>query len=212
MKYQFFIIVFFILMGCKGQQKETIKKSYKKQIISGEIKRSETELYDEKTGVYSNFKYLVSFKKPRSWDSDFGSGQYTLFRTYQADSGYTMSMNAVQTDLYPKKGFDAHNLFDKSGKDFLMNEIFKSFETQELPKPKNFELKKTYLNNKPAIKQMFTSIQREEGFEFELTNINYQFIKNGNVITLSLIVPSFFFNEDKDYYYSLFNPFNFLIN
>ena len=64
-----FLIIFFVSGACDGQQKgkimkkEIIKKSYKKQIISDEINRAESEFYDEKTGVYSNFKYLVSSKR-----------------------------------------------------------------------------------------------------------------------------------------------------
>ena len=142
------MIIIFVLGACKNQQKETIKKkeiikkSYKEQIISKEINRTETELYDEKTGVYSNFKYLVSFKKPKGWDSDFGSGQFTLFRTYQIDSGYMMTMNAVETDLYPKKGFNAHDLFDKLGEQSIIKKQLEIFESQGIPKPKNFSVKK----------------------------------------------------------------------
>ena len=206
-----FLIIFFVSGACDGQQKgtvmkkEIIKKSYKKQIISDETNRAESEFYDEKTGVYSNFKYLVSFKKPKGWASDFGSGQFTLFRTYQIDSGYTMSLNVVETDLYPKKGFNAHELFDKVGKQSLIKNIMKAFESQEdWSKPKNFNVKKSYLNNNPVIKQTYQTMHKEGEFEFELTNINFQFVKSGNIITLSLIVPTFFFNEDESFFNSLF--------
>jgi len=212
MKPIIFLIILFVITGCNNPKKEIVKKSYKEQIISKEINRSETELYDEKTGVYSNFKYLVSFKKPNGWDSDFGSGQYTLFRTYQRDSGYTMSMNVVETDLYPKKGFDAHDLFDKEGEQALIMTQIKAFESQGLSEPKNFKIKKTYLNNKPVMKQTYQVIQREEDFEIELTNTTYQFIKNGNIITLSLITPTFYLNENESYFYSFFDYFNFLPN
>ena len=74
--------------------------------------------------------------KPKGWDSDFGSGQFTLFRTYQIDSGYMMTMNAVETDLYPKKGFNAHDLFDKLGEQSIIKKQLEIFESQGIPNQK----------------------------------------------------------------------------
>lgn len=198
------LLLFVFISLVSFGQSQTVKKSYKKQLLSGDINKNETEYYDENTGVYSNFKYLVSIKKPEGWDYDFGAGQYTLFRAYDYDNGYTMALIVAESDLYPKTNYDAHDLYDQ-----VTGDVFEKVNKENLIKQgtyglSDYKVKKSYLGNRPAIKFSYTDIQRDEEIEIPFTNIFYQFVYNGNAITFGINIPQFYYKSDISYFNDLF--------
>lgn len=207
MKKLTLLLLFFPLISIG--QNQIIKKSYKEQIVSGDINKTETEYYDDSTGVYSNFKYLVSIKKPKGWEFDYGSGQYTLFRAYVQEMGYSMSLNVVESDLYPTN-YDAHDLYDQVNENGISS-FFKDNLIKQSYKVSEFKIDKTFINNLPTIKFEYTDIFREEDLEVPYTNILYMFIYNGNVISFGINIPQLFYNSDVSYYDNLFF-INFLPN
>lgn len=203
------LILFFTPLISFGQH-QTVKKSYKKQLLSGVLKKNETEYYDENTGVYSNFKYSVSVKKPKKWEYDFGAGEFTLFRTYEKDSSYSMALTVVESDIYPKK-FDAHDLLNFYNEDQLIKKYKDDFKKNGIIGISDFKIKKTYLNDEPTLKISFEEIRRDEDITLKFNNIIYQFVKNGNSITYGLNIPQFFYHQTPSYFHDLFF-INFLLN
>ena len=206
-----FLLVFFSSFFLNGQN-QVIKKSYKKQILDNEIDKSKIVHYDKTTGLYTNLKYKVAFRKPKNWNYDFGAGEFSIFRTFQIDSGYTLAIIAVETDLYPKKNFSAHNLYDKTGKEKIESATMKLFEKADILEPINLNIIKVWKNDFPALKTTYDFVQKEEGFEVKMKAIGYKYIVNGTVIDLVLSVPELFFNSNQNYFYNLFIGFNVLDN
>ena len=203
------LILFFTPLISFGQH-QTVKQSYKKQLNSGILEKNETEYYDENTGVYSNFKYSVSVKKPKGWEYDFGAGEFTIFRTYEIDSSYTIALTVVESDVYPKK-FDAHDILNFSDKNSLIQEYKDKFKKQGKIGISDFNIKKTYLNDQPTLKLSFKEIRRDEDISLQFKNIFYQFVVNGNSIIYGMNIPQFFYSQNPTYFHNLFF-INFLSN
>jgi hypothetical protein len=149
------LLILIVNIGFLYGQSSSIKKSYKDQIISGDIDKDKIEYYENSSGVYSNFKYGVAFKKPKNWDYDYGSGQYTMFRTYQIDSGYTLSILGIETDVYSKFK-DIHQVLDAIGEKKFKEQTLKLFTNTKQSKPINLRVKKTWHNDIPILKTTHT--------------------------------------------------------
>ena len=116
-----FIISFNLFCQIDG-----FEDSYKRQIQLGKIDKSKTEIYDPIARNYSNYKYSFSFKHPKSWSFDNGVGLFTVFRTFQKDSGISISVNILES--IDKKVPSLHKVFDELGEVFYKKGIEKKLE------------------------------------------------------------------------------------
>ncbi len=177
-------------------------KSYKKQILDGDIKKEDVEFFDKNSRLYSNFKYNVSFKETYGWQIDGGAGEYTIYRATQIDSGYTFNISVIEL------GGESSNIHELNLKENEQRTI--EFLNSININPIDFYNKKTYLNNFPAIKSTYKSVNKLEDFEYDEYTIAYQIIRNGNLYTFTFVGPLFFFQENPTRFIEYFRFINFL--
>lgn len=191
------------------------EKSLKEQKDDGTITEY-IEHFDSIKNVYSNFKYRIAFDAPDHWKSDDGVSEHTIFRAYEADSGVTFSINVIEIKLTKeeKKELAKLNIWEyyvnnKDKMDYLYKVILPKQLKSEI---KDFKVKKSFLKNQVAIKRSFNYIARELDFEYSITSIIYQTFIDNFTYTLSLNLPSTFYEGNPEYYENLFLNISFLSN
>ena len=206
LSYIFVFILFCV--GCNDKNTSSgddFKKSYKKQISSGDIDKNEVQYFDDSTRIYSNFKYGIAFQEKRSWEIDYGVGQYTIYRAIQPDSAYTFSINVIEVNIDSDDFLNIHDVVDEVGLDTYKTQFENMISKKANAQILNSYAKKIYFRNFPTLKIIISDNVREEDYEISFTNIMYQFIRNNYTITCTLAVPTFFYDENKE---SLDNIFN----
>ena len=209
---------FCILMsiGCNQTNSDSktndFKKSYKKQIAEGDIIKDKIEYFDEETRLYSNFKYAIAYKETKNWTIDYGSSQYTIFRAYEADSGYTFSINVIEyaEDSKFGKNDDIHTLID-TDEELRANYAQNISEFKRVNiNPIDYIISKSYLKNFSAIKATYKYIYRQSDLEYEVYSITYQVQRARKMYTFSLQCPYMFYENNPQYYEDMFLYINFL--
>ena len=209
-----FIMLILVLFSCNnsntGNNDLGFKKSYKKQIVDGDIQKERVEYFDEETKLYSNFKYAVAYKETRDWEIDYGSSQYTILRTYNIDSGYTFSINVIELDVESKSS-NIHSLIESEANIAEMkNNNISELKTIANIFPRDYILTKSYLKNFPAIKSTYTYTQRQDDFEYDVFILMYQVERDGNMYTFTLASPYMFYEINPQYFQGVFLNINFL--
>ena len=194
----------------KSYTKEDLGKSYKKQIQDGDISKDEVQYFDKETRLHSNFKYKIAYKETKGWTIDYGSQENTIYRAYQADSGFTFSINVIEFKAPLGESSDnIHSMIDGTkGKELKKKYVaqLKGFHVN----PIDFDIKKSYLKNFPATKTTYRSITRQGDLEYEDYSLMYQVLRNGNMYTFTLIGPYILYEENPSYFEDLFLNINFL--
>lgn len=179
--------------------------------------RGDTNIkFNETKNIYSNYKYSVSFDGPDQWQTDFGLSKHTIFRTYEADSGITFSINVIKAEEFlPGLRFPPNtNMWDvyqggKGSLDSLFRiSVKKAYNIDEL----TLEREKSYLSNHVALKTSTRHIKRELQYDYEVTLVHFQVWRKRRVYTFTLSIPSVFYRDKAVYYdYLLFQKVNFLL-
>jgi len=204
---RFSIVFIFLFNNVVFSQLEGFKDSYKRQIQLGKIDKSKTEFYDSSTKVFSNFKYGFSFKLPKNWDYDNGTGLLTVFRTYDKESGISLSINVMES--IEKKVPSIHKIFDELGETFYYKGIKKQIENTGL-NLKNSSFKKSSFKGFDSIDQLFITSEIIEDFEIETIHKGKIFWKQNIQITIGLNLPKLFYDLKPSYYDNLIYEFNIL--
>ena len=190
----------------KSYTKKDLGKSYKKQLQDGDINKDEVEYFDKETRLYSNFKYKIAFKETKGWTIDYGSQENTIYRAYQADSGFTFSVNVIEIG---ESLDNIHSMIDgvklKEYKEKVISQLQAVYVN-----PIDFDIKKSYLKNFPATKTTYRSITRQGDLEYEDYSLMYQVLRDGNMYTFTLIGPYILYEENPSYFEDLFLNINFL--
>lgn len=198
------LILFFPLtLYC---QLDNYEESYKRQLQLGKIDKSKTEFFESDSGVYSNFKYGFSYRKPKGWDYDNGTGLITVFRTMVIDSGISLSVNVLE--LSKKINPSIHDVFDELGFEEQRNQTLNQIDKN----PTYYNIEKTFFRNLPTLKTDMRFLQKEDGFEFEMSSIVLQFWKKNLLYSISLNLPFMFYELNPSYYEGLFKRFYFVQN
>lgn len=216
-KFTTLIIFISFLISCQEKMKESdisdgFEKSYKAQKDEGNLPEH-TEHFDSLKNIYSNFKYRFAFDAPDNWASDAGVSEHTIFRTYQADSAITFTINVIEIQDFKnsKSRPDIWELYqaNKDEMDYPYKVIIpKQFKSEV----KNFVAKKSYIKNQLSLKRSFSYMVRELDYEYSLTSIVYQTYLDKFTYTFKLDVPTMFYKENPDYYEDLFLNVYFLLN
>ena len=189
-----------------------LNKSYKQQLADGDIVKEKIEYFDEETRLYSNLKYSIAYKETKNWMIDYGSGKYTIFRAYDADSGYTFSINVIEYAEDSKFGDidDIHALMDSEKKIKAYKENNITELTRNNMTPINYTFNKSYLKNFPAMKSTYKYIARQGDFEYEVQSLSYQVQRARKMYTFSFQCPYMFYETNPQYYEDIFLYVNFL--
>jgi len=214
-KLLLFLLFSTLLYSCNqtnsDKKDDEFNKSFKKQIIDGDIIKDNVEYFDEETRLYSNFKYAIAYKETNNWTIDYGASQYTIFRAYEVDSGSTFSINVIELGEEGTKSLvSTHTLIDTEEKAITMKANYISELEGVNINPIDFNLKKSYIKNFPAIKSTYKYIDRHSDFEYEVYVISYQVERAGNMYTFTLVCPYMFYEINSQYYEDIFLYINFL--
>lgn len=195
-----------------GNVTDSFEKSYKEQKDDG-ILPENTEYFDSLRNIYSNYKYKVAFDAPDHWASDAGVSEHTIFRTFQPDSAITFAVNLIELkDLKHSENVpDIWDFYQKNTE--KMDYPYKVL----IPKQFNshvedFKAKKSYIKNRLSLKRSFNYMVRELDIEYSNTSIVYQTFLDKYTYTFSLDVPTMFYDENPEFYESMFLNIYFLLN
>ena len=201
----FILLLLLIPLNLIGQLKD-YEDSYKRLIQRGVIDKSKAEYYDSINNIYSNFYYGFSYKKPKNWQNDNGSGMVSVFRTYNYDSFINLSVNVLKNS---GKDMDisSHEYFDSIGEEELVKKTISHLKSlgQNI---KSMTIKKTFYKNIPATYSVSEQIIKEDDSEVVIKNISNQFFSKQMQFTIGLSVPEIFYEIKPDYYDSLFYNFS----
>jgi len=211
------LIIITVIASCQEKKKDSdisdgFEKSFKEQKDQRTLPE-DTEHFDTLRNIYANFKYRVAFDGPNDWASDAGVSEHTIFRTYQADSAITFSINVIEIQDFKnsKSRPDIWELYqaNKDKMDYPYKEIIpKQFKSEV----KNFVAKKSYIKNQLSLKRSFSYMVRELDSEYSNTSIVYQTYLDKFTYTFNLDVPTMFYSQNPEYFENLFLNVYFLLN
>lgn len=195
----------------KSETNDDFEKSYKELKKTNSLPEN-TEHFDSISKIYSNFKYRVAFDAPDNWETDTGVSEHTIFRTFQADSAFTFSINVIEIKLNDKEKNNKIDIWDfyqenKAQMDYPFTTLI---EEQLNTKIKDYKVSKSYIRNNVSVKRKFNYTVRNLDFEYENTTISYQCLLNGLTYTFALDVPSIFYDTKPEFYDNLFLNIYFL--
>lgn len=216
-KYILLSLLITTLASCQEKKKngnatDRFEKSYKEQKDDGIIPEN-TEHFDSLRNIYSNYKYKVAFDAPDHWASDDGVSKHTIFRTYQPDSAITFAINVIELKDFENSEEvpDIWEFYKKNTEkmDYPYTVLIpKQFNSQV----KDFKAKKSYIKNQLSLKRSFNYLVRELDFEYSNTSIVYQTFLDKYTYTFSLDVPTMYYDDNPEFYESMFLNIYFLLN
>lgn len=204
MKY---ILFFLININLVYSQFEYFEDSYKRQIQLGEIDKSKTEFYDVSSRIFSNYKYGFSYKVPLGWEFDNGIGILSVFRTYDKESGISLSINVMES--IEKKVPSIHKIFDELGETFYNNGIKKEIESVGKVLITS-SYKKSFFKGFQSVDQTYVTSEVINNFEFEIINFGKTFWKNNIQFTIGVNLPKLLYESNRENYDNLIYDFNIL--
>jgi hypothetical protein len=217
MNYKFTILLFAILlMSCKSKEESESKlsfpteDSFKEKLNKDEGLKSQI-LFDEKSKIYTNNLYNISMDFPDNWEVDMGTSENSLVRGVQKDSGITFIVVPIEL----QKGSRTYNLqsqlLDAYDSDKKMYEKVMTDNLEKLigQKVLNYETEKSYLKNQKTIKSKYETVMRDLDVEYNMTTITQSFWRPPYSFTISLSLPSIWYEENPQKYNWIFSNFFF---
>jgi len=205
----FYFLIVIVIFSCSNHKNQS-PYDFLKEGSKEKIKSKKKEYYfNEKDAVYTNFKHNVAFKEMYGWETDFGIGKYSIFRSFQKDSAYTFAIivTELKEDLIPKdkKFNNIHSLYNYINYDSL---IIKSLSQRV--KLNNFKSNKIFLKNEPAVKYSYKTLIKQFDFEYEEITITVQVNKNNKTYSFSTSAPLLLYNTNPSRFDTIFNWIHFL--
>lgn len=192
------LIIVMISSSCTSQSKKDITKdlfepSYKEQ----KSKKEFTEYFDKASNTYSNYKYNIAIRSPKNWKHDEGITEHMIFRAFEKDSGYTFSINVIETKYNIESFFWKEYEKNKLQFEKQLNEVIE----KQLNTSINVEyFTTTYLKNYKALKRKYNYTVRDDNYEVDMTMLNFQVPRGNFTYTITLVVPKMFYNEKTQYF------------
>ncbi len=167
------------------------------------------EYFDTINNIYSNYKYNIAVSIPNNWKKDEGVSEHTIFRTFEKDSGYSFSVNVIETKYdVEKKFWDEYEInkatFESNYKKVIENQLNASINTEYT--------KITFLKNFKSLKRKFTYTLSNEEYEVKMTSIIFQVPKEKFTYTFSLTVPNIFYEKKPEYFENILKNIYWLSN
>lgn len=183
----------------------TIKReNYKERLANNEIKKAHS--FDEKYNIYTNSYYNISFDGPDNWDTDFGIGDKSIYRTYDKKNGITFK---ILVDEFQKEQTKYYNSWSFYGEN---KERYEKTMRNQISKGKgyNFNFERGMIRNNPTIKTTcnykIKSINKETEFQF----ISHMTFGKKFIHSFGLVLPKNIYDNNKIKYEEFFNNVYFL--
>ncbi len=206
----YFLLTSLICLSCNSQSKKDPAKdlfepSYKEQ----KNKKEFTEYFDKESNTYSNYKYSIAVRFPKNWKHDEGISEHMIFRAFEKDSGYSYSVNVIETKYNIEnifwKEYEKNKLqFQKQLKDVIEKQLNASINVEYF--------NTTYLKNYKALKRKYNYTVKDDDYEIEMTMLAYQIPKDNFTYTISLIIPKMFYDEKPQYFDDILKDIYWLTN
>ena len=167
------------------------------------------EYYDTISDVYSNFKYNFSIRSPKNWERDQGVSEHTIFRSFQKDSGYSLSANVIEIK---------YNIEDSYWEDYKKNQIYLEKKFKEIiEKQINSSIihdytNITFLKNYKCLKRKYDYQLINGDKKVDMTTISYQIPKDNYIYNFTITVPNIFFQKKPVYFDNILSDVNWLPN
>lgn len=204
--------VFLLLLSCNSrtstERDPIFEKSYKQQKDEGLIEEFPIHI-DSVKNIYSNYKYQFSFNGPDNFEFDEGINDHTIYRTFNRDSGITITINVIEVpkvDENEDLNFWDLYLSNKSLMDAQITELYEKFYNTPV---EDYRASKSYVRNQVALKRTFRGKMIQEDFTYYIQTIMYQFRFEEFVYTVGLDVPDVYYNINQDYYNRFISNFQF---
>ena len=198
-----YVFIFFVGFHVQAQAQKLFKSSFKEQ--NHEL----VEYYDPVNNIYSNYKYNIAFDGPNDWTKDQGLSKHTIYRTYQADSAITFSINIIELNENEDLKHDIWQFYQHN-KEVIDETSINAIESQINRKLDDYYTEKTYIKNKVALKKRMKYLLREQDFEYYITSLSQQVLINRTMYTFGLELPTIFYEANKSYYDDLYLGISFL--
>jgi hypothetical protein len=167
------------------------------------------EYFDTINNIYSNYKYNIAVSVPNNWKKDEGVSEHTIFRTFEKDSGYSFSVNVIETKYNVENKFWEEYEINKADFEYKYKKVIEN----QLNVPINIEYTKiTFLKNFKSLKRKFNYTLKDEDYEVKMTSIIFQVPKENFTFTFSLTVPNIFYETKPEYFENILKNIYWLSN
>jgi hypothetical protein len=161
-----------------------------------------TDFFDSISYTYSNYKYNIAVQAPKTWKYDQGISEHTIFRSFVKDSGYSFSINVIETKYNVENNFwkiyyDNKKVMDKQLQKMMENQL----NTKVIAETSST----SYLKNYKSLKRKYLYTLKNQDYEVEMYCIIHQVPIENFTYTISLNVPKLFYDERTKYFENLFS-------
>jgi len=160
--------------------------------------------------TYSNYEHGIGVNLPDHWELDYGISKHTILRGFEADSGYTFTINVVKLDgddakidKSKEKPIDYWSEYLKNRKamdEGTLTALEKSLNT----KVRLIKSDKSYIKQRICLRQEFKYIVKELDLEYENTMIMFRYATTDRVFTITLTIPTLFFAQNPTRFEDIF--------
>ena len=165
-----------------------------------------TDSFDKRSRIYTNSKYAVSFRVPKTWAFDYGITKNNFFRAYQKDSSYSFTAIVTENNLFSKASI--HTTYDELGNLNLTNLIINRYKQEDFNNiPYDIKVKKSYLQNVEAIRSEYKMLEYVGDSKFEISFLSYAYYRKNYQVTIVASAPTILINAnliDQDLIISFF--------
>jgi len=209
------IITFLSLIfcfSCNSQSEvkpsDFFEKSYKEQKRNGLLK--DKEHFDEIKNIYSNYYYHIAFNGPDNWETDNGTADNIIYRSYDPKYGITFSIGVMER----KSKWEDKTTWDFHNRDRLAHIQKMKNETQRVLKTEVSDLvfDKIFIKNNVSTKTSFSYTIKNLDNEYLYKSIQHQVYIEKFLFTFALQLPMVVYKSDINFYDNLFNKITFLPN
>jgi hypothetical protein len=143
-----------------------------------------------------------------------GTSENSLVRGIERDSGITFIVVPIELKKDSRQYKLQNQLIDVYESDQKMYEQVMSDNLEKMTGKKilSYETEKSFIKNQPSIKSRYKTIMRDLDVEYEMTTVTHNFWKAPYSYTLSLSLPSVWYEENPMKYDWLYSNFFFTKN
>lgn len=187
---------FLLIFQCCGQKNSTI--------------HIDEERVDTVFNTYSNYEHGIGVNLPDNWDLDYGISKHTIIRGFEPDSGYTFTINVIKldgdnanTDRNKEKPIDFWAEYKKNSKS-IDEESIKMLEKSLNTEVVLVSAERSYIKQRSCLRRVMKYVSKEIDLEYENTMIMYSYATNQRMFTITLTMPTLFYEKNNQYFEDIF--------